>query len=214
MDLTKSKLIDVEGRTRCLTHFPLFLILLRACCCTLQCRFAGRECGVALAKMSFDEDLLDDLEGCSNLEFGERTELEGWIEKFTYYRPYPIMGRLIPDKLMPDPDHIVTKEELERNNGSAKAPEGYGTAPIYIGAGDMVFDMSFGGVMFYGPGGPYGKFAGKDVSRALALMSLDEADIENTSIEGLTEKQISTMNDWIKTFRERKNYPVVGKLKK
>ena len=42
--------------------------------------FAGRECGVALAKMSFDKEHLDDLKGCSKLNFGEKTELEGWIE--------------------------------------------------------------------------------------------------------------------------------------
>lgn len=45
-------------------------------------------------------------------------------------------------------------------------------------------------------------------------MSLDEADLENTSTADCTEKQIKTMNDWIKTFSERKGYPVVGKLEK
>lgn len=181
---------------------------------SLQKRFAGRECGVALAKMSFDEEYLDDVKGCKDLSYGEKTELEGWIDKFTYFRPYPIQGRLIPDDSMPDPNRILTKEDLKKNDGNGEVPEGYGAAPIYIGAGDKVFDMSFGGVTFYGPGGPYNKFSGKDASRALATMSLDDKELENSSIDDLEEKQIKVMNDWIKTFSEQKGYPVVGKLQK
>lgn len=179
--------------------------------------FAGRECGVALAKMSFDVAHLDDLAGCEQLNFGEKTELEGWIEKFTYYRHYPIKGRLIPDeKLKPLADRILSKEDLAKHNGesSEEVPKGYATAPIYVGAGDKVFDMSFGGVEFYGPGGGYNRFAGKDVSRALAKMSFDPADTENTSIDDLEDKQKKVLDDWIKTFEEKKKYPIVGKLKK
>ena len=179
-------------------------------------KFAGHECGVALAKMSFDDQLLDDLEGCSNLNFGERTELEGWIDKFTNYRCYPIKGRLIPDSQMPDKDRIIGAEELAKYNGTkdVECPEGYASAPIYIGAGDKVFDVSFGGGSFYGEGGPYNKFAGKDATRALAKMSLDDEDLQTADVSDLTEKQIKTLNDWIKTFGERKQYPVVGRLDK
>jgi membrane-associated progesterone receptor component len=164
--------------------------------------------------MSFDEELLDDFDGCGKLSFGEKTELDGWIEKFTYYRPYPIRGRLIPNKAMPDPDCVLTKQDLERHNGSGQVPEGFAAVPIYVGAGDKVYDMSFGGVTFYGLGGPYNKFAGRDASRALAKMSLDDADLENSGTDDLEEKQLKIMNDWIKTFSERKNYPVVGRLAK
>lgn len=45
-------------------------------------------------------------------------------------------------------------------------------------------------------------------------MSLNPEDMDNNSLDGVTEKQIQTMNDWIKTFRERKRYPVVGRLSK
>ena len=34
--------------------------------------FAGRECGMALAKMSFDEKYLDNVSGCADLNFGEK----------------------------------------------------------------------------------------------------------------------------------------------
>ena len=178
--------------------------------------FAGRECGVALAKMSFDTEHLDDLEGCKNLSPSEKSELEGWIEKFTYYRPYPIKGRLVPDaKLKPLADRVLTKEELAKFDGSSEeVPEGYATTPIYLGAGKQVFDVSFGGVGFYGPGGGYNRFAGKDASRALAKMSFEPEDVENTSVDDLEDKQKKILDDWIKTFAEKKKYPVVGTLKK
>ena len=47
-----------------------------------------------------------------------------------------------------------------------------------------------------------------------AKMSFDPADLENTSIDDLEEKQINVLNDWIKSFEEKKGYPIVGRLKK
>lgn len=184
-------------------------------------KFAGRECGVAFAKMSFDEQHLDDLEGCSTkLNFGERTELEGWIDKFTHYRNYPVKGKLVPDTAMiHGPDTVWKPVDLAKYNGTQSSsaddlPKGYATAPIYIGAGDKVFDVSFGGVAFYGPGGPYSKFAGRDASRALAKVSLEDGDITSNDVSDLTEKQIKVLNDWITTFEEKKKYPIVGRLQK
>lgn len=175
--------------------------------------FAGRECGVALAKMSFDTKYLNDLEGCTtSLNHGERMELENWIEKFTHYRRYPILGRLVPDDMLPSPNRIVSKEELAINDGSGKVPEGYAAAPIYLGAGDKIYDASFGGVSFYGPGCAYNRFAGRDASRALAKMSFEPEDTENPDVSDLTEKELKILSDWIKTFEERKQYPVVGRL--
>jgi membrane-associated progesterone receptor component len=177
-------------------------------------QFAGHECGVALAKMSFDSEHLDDVAGCESLSYVEKDELEGWIQKFKYYRCYPVKGRLIPDTDLPDPNSTISNEELKKHNGEGEIPDKYATAPIYIGAGGKVYDMSFGGVTFYGKGCAYNVFAGNDASRSLALMSLDSKDAMNPDISDLNEKQIKVMNDWIKTFEERKLYPVVGTLKK
>lgn len=174
--------------------------------------FAGRECGVALAKMSFDEAHVDDLAGVAELNFGERNELDGWVEKFQHYRCYPIMGRLVPDDKIPSRDRLWTKEDLAKNDGSGEAPEGYATAPIYVGAAGKVFDCSFGGVTFYGQGCTYNRFAGKDASRALAKMSFDPQDVENPDISTLTDKETKVLHDWVKTFEVRKQYPVVGKI--
>lgn len=175
-------------------------------------RFAGHECGVALAKMSFDAELLDSFD-FDTLNFGEKTELEGWIDKFTNYRCYPVKGKLIPDSLLPDASLVLTAEDIAAHDGLATpAPEGYAAAPIYVGAGDKVYDVSFGGVTFYGPGGPYHKFAGRNASRALAKMSLDDEDLQSVDTTDLSDKQRGVLNDWVKTFSERKKYPVVGSI--
>lgn len=176
--------------------------------------FAGRECGVALAKMSFDEGLLDDIAGCEKLSFGEKDELDNWMQKFEHYRSYPIVGRLVPDSALPDPNQVLSKEEISKYDGKGEVPTGYAAAPIYIGVEDKVFDASFGGVTFYGPDCPYESFAGKDASRALAKMSFNPDDITNTSTDDLTEKEVKVLKDWAKTFGEKKDYPVVGILKK
>lgn len=174
--------------------------------------FAGHECGVAMAKFSFETALLDDVKGCADLKPGEKVELEGWIEKFTHYRCYPVKGKLIED--VPTSDRIISKEELAKNDGSQEVPEGYGAAPIYVGAGDKVFDASFGGVTFYGAGYSYNLFAGKDASRALAKMSFDPADLSSSDISDLEDKQKKVLDDWIKTFETKKGYPIVGRLGK
>ena len=176
--------------------------------------FAGHECGAALAKMSFDIQFLDDFDAVQDLKHGEKVELENWIEKFTFYRCYPVLGRLILDSKLPSSDRILNKEDLAPHTGLEEKPESYGTAPIYIGAGDKVFDVSFGGMTFYGPGCSYHRFAGKDASRALAKMSFDPEDAENPDVSDLTDTQRKTLVDWIKTFEERKGYPIVGRLGK
>jgi len=174
--------------------------------------FAGRECGMALAKMSFDETYLNNVAGCADLNFGERDSLDGWIQQFTHFKCYPILGKLVPDDQVPSSDRVITKEELEKNNGSGEVPDGYATAPIFIGAGGHAYDASFGGVTFYGKGCSYNRFAGVDASRALAKMSFDTKDVEDPDCTNLTDKEKKILNDWIKTFKERKGYPCVGKL--
>lgn len=176
--------------------------------------FAGRECGVALAKMSFEEKHMDDVAGCAKLNFGEKDSLQGWIEKFRHLKCYPVMGKLVPNDKLPSPNRVVPKEELKKNNGVGEIPDGYAAAPIYLGAKGKVYDMSFGGAAFYGPGCSYNLFAGKDASRSLALMSFDPSDIENSSIDDLTDKQLKILNDWCVTFEERKGYPCIGLLPK
>lgn len=175
--------------------------------------FAGRECGAALAKgcVTDDESLLD-LSACKSLSTSEQSDLEDWIERFKKERRYTVLGRLVPDDLLPSSDRTISKEELSSHIGTGEIHDGYAHAPIYLGVSGKVYDVSFGGVMFYGPGGGYARFAGKDASRALAKMSFDPKDTEDPDISELTEKEKKILNDWIKTFEERKMYPCVGRL--
>ncbi|XP_010472503.1 PREDICTED: probable steroid-binding protein 3 [Camelina sativa] len=95
-----------------------------------------------------------------------------------------------------------TAEQLSRYNGTNES------SPIYVAIKGRVFDVTTG-KSFYGPGGDYAIFAGKDASRALGKMSKKEEDV-SPSLEGLTEKEMNTLNDWETKFVAK--YPVVGRV--
>ncbi|KAJ9536981.1 hypothetical protein OSB04_029714 [Centaurea solstitialis] len=80
--------------------------------------------------------------------------------------------------------------------------------PIYVAVKGRIFDVTTG-KSFYGPGGSYAMFAGKDATRALAKMSKNDEDVIG-SVDGLTEKEIGILNDWEKKFEAK--YPIVGSL--
>lgn len=96
----------------------------------------------------------------------------------------------------------MTPEQLSQYNGSDPSK------PIYVAVKGRIYDVSTG-KSFYGPGGPYAMFAGKDASRALAKMSKDDQDI-SPNLDGLSEKEIGVLNDWENKFQAK--YPVVGRV--
>ncbi|XP_022997574.1 probable steroid-binding protein 3 [Cucurbita maxima] len=96
----------------------------------------------------------------------------------------------------------LTPQQLIAYNGTDPSK------PIYVALKGRIFDVTTG-VSFYGPGGAYAMFAGKDASRALAKMTKNEEDI-NSSLEGLSEKEIGVLNDWEKKFEAK--YPIVGRV--
>ena len=65
--------------------------------------------------------------------------------------------------------------------------------------------------MFYGPGGPYALFAGKDASRALAKMSFEDKDLTG-DISGLGPFELDALQDWEYKFMSK--YVKVGTVKK
>ena len=65
--------------------------------------------------------------------------------------------------------------------------------------------------MFYGPGGPYALFAGKDASRALAKMSFEPQDL-NGDTSGLGPFELDALQDWEYKFMSK--YVKVGTIKK
>ena len=78
-----------------------------------------------------------------------------------------------------------------------------------------VFDVS-SGRNFYGPGGPYENFAGRDASRGLACGSFDEEmltrDLEGPldRLEDLGREEMEALRGWEERFEEK--YLVVGRL--
>lgn len=69
---------------------------------------------------------------------------------------------------------------------------------------------------FYGPGGPYNNFAGRDASRGLACGSFDEEMLTKDlqapldKLEDLDAEQMDALRGWEERFNEK--YLVVGKL--
>lgn len=64
--------------------------------------------------------------------------------------------------------------------------------------------------LFYGPGGPYALFAGKDASRALAKMSFEKNDL-NGDLTGLGAFELEALQDWEYKFMSK--YVKVGTVK-
>eukprot|EP00029_Vermamoeba_vermiformis_P009502 TRINITY_DN4754_c1_g1_i1.p1 TRINITY_DN4754_c1_g1~~TRINITY_DN4754_c1_g1_i1.p1 ORF type:complete len:200 (+),score=49.03 TRINITY_DN4754_c1_g1_i1:44-601(+) len=98
-----------------------------------------------------------------------------------------------------------SEEELKQFDGRNDE------TPIYICVKGKIYDCTRSR-MFYGAGGPYAVFAGRDASRALALQSTDLKDVDNYSLEGLSPSELDALNDWIMTYEMK--YPVVGYLKR
>lgn len=88
-------------------------------------------------------------------------------------------------------------------------------APVYLAVRGRVFDVS-SGRNFYGPGGPYANFAGRDASRGLACGSFDE-DMLTKDLDGpldtladLGRDELEALQGWEERFSEK--YMVVGRL--
>ena len=92
--------------------------------------------------------------------------------------------------------------ELAAYDGSDSAK------PLLIGIRGQVYDVTRGRD-FYGPGGPYGMFAGKDCTRALAKVSFDAA-LFTGDIDGLRLEELDKLEEWIEMFEGK--YRRVGRL--
>lgn len=85
---------------------------------------------------------------------------------------------------------------------------------IFMAVKRRVFDVSQGAA-FYGPGGPYENFAGRDASRGLAKNSFDKSMLTNLNdkidlLDDLNDSDNETLNGWEEHFENK--YKVVGKL--
>jgi len=81
--------------------------------------------------------------------------------------------------------------------------------PLLIAIRGQVYDVTRGRD-FYGPGGPYGMFAGKDCTRALAKVSFD-AELFTSDIDGLKPDELDKLEEWVEMFEGK--YRRVGRLR-
>src|SRR3978361_1867377 len=92
---------------------------------------------------------------------------------------------------------------------------GLNNMPVYLAVRGHIFDVT-SGRNFYGPGGPYQNFAGRDASRGLACGSFDEdmltEDLQGPldKLEDLGGEEMEALRGWEERFNEK--YLVVGKL--
>ncbi|KAF8672459.1 hypothetical protein HU200_049671 [Digitaria exilis] len=98
----------------------------------------------------------------------------------------------------------VSEEELRKYDGSDPKK------PLLMAIKGQIYDVTQSR-MFYGPGGPYALFAGKDASRALAKMSFEPQDLTG-DISGLGPFELDALQDWEYKFMSK--YVKVGTVKK
>ncbi|CAH9111303.1 unnamed protein product [Cuscuta europaea] len=108
-------------------------------------------------------------------------------------------------KPLPPPVQVgeISEEELKQYDGSDP------NKPLLMAIKAQIYDVTQSR-MFYGPGGPYALFAGKDASRALAKMSFEEKDLTG-DISGLGPFELEALQDWEYKFMSK--YVKVGTVK-
>lgn len=85
---------------------------------------------------------------------------------------------------------------------------------VYLGIRGTVYDVTQGKA-FYGPGGPYENFAGRDASRGLALNSFDPSvltplDKPLDKLTDLSAEEKESLESWESHFEAK--YKIVGTL--
>lgn len=97
----------------------------------------------------------------------------------------------------------LTERELALSNGVRGRP-------IYVALKGVVYDVS-GAPELYGPDGPYHVFAGRECSRALAMMKVARCEC-NDRLADLNEQALLTLENWVAKFTSK--YPIVGQVQK
>lgn len=107
-----------------------------------------------------------------------------------------------PDPLKPQD---MTIDQLKKYDGVHADGEGY----VCMAVLGTIFDVTKG-KRFYGPGGPYAAFAGRDASRGLATFDVSVMTDQYDDLADLKPDEMQQVQDWHAQFSEK--YTVVGKL--
>lgn len=109
-----------------------------------------------------------------------------------------------PEPELPKLRRDFTIKELRPYDGNQ--PDGR----VLVAVNGNVYDVTKG-KRFYGPGGPYATFAGRDASRNLATFSVVPNDKEEyDDLSDLGAMEMDSVRDWDMQFKEKYDY--VGKL--
>jgi len=118
-----------------------------------------------------------------------------------YWRLRPAREVTLPKGSDPIVFQTFTPRTLLKYNGQ-------NNSPVYIAVRGKVHDVS-SGRNFYGPGGPYQNFAGRDATRGLACQSFDE-EMLTKDLDGpldpcddLTPEERENLQGWIERFDEK-----------
>ncbi|CAK7202599.1 Dihydrodipicolinate synthase [Sporothrix eucalyptigena] len=140
------------------------------------------------------------------------TPLNALLAFIVLYTVYSIFRPTPPPTFPKDPPATVFRTYTPRTLLPFDGKEG---RPVFLAVRGRVFDVS-SGRNFYGPGGPYENFAGRDASRGLASHSFDEEmltkDLDGPldPLNDLTAEQLDALQGWEERFDGK--YLVVGRL--
>ncbi|GLV37110.1 membrane steroid binding protein [Carabus blaptoides fortunei] len=98
-----------------------------------------------------------------------------------------------------------TVEELKKYDGRTH------DGRVLVAVNGNVYDVTKG-KRFYGPGGPYAAFGGRDASRGLATFSVGCVKDEYDDLSDLNSMEMDSVREWEAQFKEK--YDLVGRLLK
>lgn len=96
-----------------------------------------------------------------------------------------------------------TIEELKKYDGNQE------DGRVLIAVNGKVYDVTRG-KRFYGPGGPYAAFAGRDASRGLATFNVVGSGDQYDDLSDLSTMEMESVREWESQFNEK--YDFVGRL--
>lgn len=99
----------------------------------------------------------------------------------------------------------MTLEQLKQYDGMGEHGR------VCVAVNGKIFDVTRG-TKFYGPGGPYSAFAGRDATRALATFSVKDVKEEYDDLSDLSSMQMDSVREWEMQFTEKYDY--IGKFLK
>jgi membrane-associated progesterone receptor component len=113
-------------------------------------------------------------------------------------------SKVTPPGYQPAQVGEITSEEMSKCTGDDPF------RPILVALKGKIYDMTEAR-NFYGPGGAYHVYAGREVARALGKMSLAETDCTGI-IDDFSEKDKTRLEEWETKFSSK--YKVVGQVSK